>query len=205
MPKKIIPSEIQAVTDAVMKEIDVIVVIDKSGSMGDPSQRFQGKTKWEELREDVTAIAREFGKYDADGLTVIPFSSAALSQDGVTADAVAKLFSEYSPRGSTNLAEALQVAAGKVRQSQKQCVVLVFTDGSPDDAKAAVQQIESAGKEFGRPKIGFCFIQVGNDTGATQFLDQLDNDLQVDVVATVSAKDAESLSAQQFAWLAQNA
>ena len=197
-------SNVQSATDEQMKGIDAIVVIDKSGSMGDASTRFQGKSKWDELQEDCKAIAREFGKFDDDGLTVISFSSNANVHDGVKTDAVAKLFAENSPRGSTNLTAALTEACKKVRASSKQCVVMVFTDGSPDDQSSAMAVIESAGKEFGRPKVGFVFVQVGNDSGAAAFLNRLDNDMKVDVVATVSAKDAENLSAQQFVWLAQN-
>ncbi len=192
-------------SDLEMKECDIIVVIDKSGSMGEASLRFQGKTKWEELREDVIAISREMAKHDDDGLTVISFSSGVDVKDGVSADAVAKLFAEQSPRGSTNLTDALTAACGKARQSAKKAVVMVFTDGSPDNAQSAMEAINAVGKELGRPRIGFVFIQVGNDPGAAAFLDRLDNDLAVDVVATVGAKDAENLSPNQLVWLAQNA
>ena len=125
--------------------------------------------------------------------------------DGVKPDVVAKLFQENSPRGSTNLTDALIAACAKARASEKPNVVLVFTDGSPDNADSAIKCINDVGKELGRPKIGFVFIQVGNDAGAAAFLDRLDNDLAVDVVATVSAKDAENLSPAQFVWLAQHA
>jgi len=198
------PSQIQSATDAQMGQTDAIVVIDKSGSMGDASIRFPTKSKWEELREDVSAIAREFAKYDADGLTVIPFSSDASTIDGVKPETVSQLFAEHSPRGSTNLAAALQEALKKAQASQKQAVVLVFTDGSPDDTKAATAIVEQAGKELGRPRIGFVFVQVGNDRGAAEFLDHLDSNLAVDVCATVAAQDAENLSVEQLVWLAQN-
>lgn len=195
---------IQPASDEVLKAIDTILVIDHSGSMGSPSTRFDGKSRMEELEEDCTAIAREMGKYDADGLSVIAFSSDVNVNDGVTAERVAQIFKENTPRGSTNLAEALQKAVEKAKSSSKEAVVMVFTDGAPDSEAAAIKVINDAGQSLGRPKIGFVFIQVGSDQGASKFLDTLDNGLAVDVCATVKAKDAERLSPAQLVWLARN-
>jgi uncharacterized protein YegL len=204
MPKSNLSGTQEATTDQ-LKNLDVQILIDHSGSMGEPSTRFAGKTKYEELREDVGAISREMAKFDDDGLTLITFSSSARVTDGVKPDDVARVFSEHGPRGSTNLAAALQLAVDKATASSKPNVVLVFTDGSPDDQKAAADVVEAAGKKLGRPRIGFAFIQVGNDGGAAAFLDHLDNELSVDVTATIRAADAEGLSCPQIVWLAQNA
>jgi hypothetical protein len=65
--------------------------------------------------------------------------------------------------------------------------------------------IDRAGRELGRPKIGFTFVQVGDDPVAAEFLDELDNSMKVDVCATVRAAEATNLSFHQLAWLAQNA
>lgn len=195
---------IQTLTDEQLKASDFILVLDHSGSMGEASTRRMDMNKWTELREDTTAIAREAGKHDDDGLTVIAFSSAAKAYDGVTADKVAQLFTEVSPRGSTNLIDGLALAIDKARVSAKNAIILVFTDGVPDDAAGAYALINAAGKELGRPKLGFTFVQVGNDPGAAAFLQKLNDNLTVDVVAVASAADAEGLSLGQLAWMAQN-
>lgn len=195
---------IPEVTAAELKNIDGIFVIDRSGSMGEASLRLPGRTKYQELQEDVAAGAREFAKYDADGLTLVPFSSSATVVDGVKPETVANVFKEYEPRGSTDLAAALTQAIRKANDTKKDAVVFVYTDGSPNDPAAAKAIIEAAGKSLGRPKIGFTFVQVGNDPGAKAFLDELDTTLSVDVVATVSAEQAENLTIPQLAWLARN-
>lgn len=187
-----------------LKNIDAILVIDHSGSMGEPSTRFSGKTKYQELQEDAQAVAREMEKYDTDGITVIAFSSGVNTYDGVTAAKVSQVFNEQPPRGSTNLTDALRSAVDKAKSSNKDCAVLVYTDGSPNDAQTAIDVIGIAGRTLGRPKIGFTFIQVGNDQGAASFLDKLDNGMPVDVVATVRSKDAETLSVPQLIWMARN-
>jgi Mg-chelatase subunit ChlD len=195
---------IQEATTEQMGGIDCILLIDHSGSMAEPSLRLKGRTKMDELQEDAIAVARECEKYDKDGITVIPFSTSFSVTDGVTAQRVQQVFQENAPRGGTNLAEALEAAVKKARESRKQAVILVYTDGSPSDPDAAMRQIEMAGKELGRPKIGFTFIQVGDDQGAKEFLNRLDTQMKVDVCATVSAKDAETLTVPQLVWLAQN-
>lgn len=194
----------QAATEAELKALDLIVVIDHSGSMGDPSLRLAGKSKYEELKEDVIAVAREMGKYDADGLTVIAFSSGVHVVDGVTADRVGQVFTENSPRGTTNLTDALKAVKEKAKASSKDVVAVIYTDGSPNDPSGAMHEVASIGTELGRPKVGLVFVQVGADPGAAEFLSKLDNEMKVDVCATVSAAQAESLSVAQLVWLARN-
>lgn len=198
---------VQEISDDELRKLDTILVIDHSGSMGEPSTRLSGKNRLEEVQEDAVAIARIAEKYDDDGLTVIAFSSGIKVYDGVTSERVSNVFKEFPPRGSTNLAGALEVAVAKVKSSKKEGIILVFTDGEPDSQLAVVKMIKGAATDLGRPKIGFALIQVGSDPGATKFLDDLDNHMEgvPDIVATVSAADAEGLSLQQLAWLARNA
>lgn len=191
-------TEIPAATEEVLKRLDWLLLIDHSGSMAEPSTRLKGKTRYEEVQETAMLAARIAEKYDDDGLTLIHFAATATVTDGVKADAVKDAFAKFGPRGGTNLHLALEQALVKARASAKEVVALVFTDGEANDFDAAVKVINQAGKELGRPKIGFCFIQVGKDAGAKAFLDKLDNELAVDVCATFSEEDAENLSIEQL-------
>lgn len=186
-----------------LKNIDGIVVIDHSGSMSSPG-RIQGRSRYQEVEEAAGAIAREFQTYDEDGITVIHFSSKVNVTDGVKSDRVAEVFKEHRPAGSTMLHLALQAAVDKAKASTKEAVVIIYTDGAPDEPTACREVIEKAGRELGRPKIGFCFIQVGDDRDASAFLDTLDTGMKVDVTATLRAKDSDALSVPQLAWLARN-
>lgn len=198
-------AQAQKLTEAELRNIDFHVVVDTSGSMGKASTRFKGRTRLQEVMEDCLALSRLAEKYDSDGITVIQYSGAARTFDGVKSDTVEKVFQEMDTRGSTNMVAALEQVALKARASEKETVVLFFTDGEPDDEHGTFEFINKLGKELGRPKIGFTFIQVGDDPDSTAFLQKLDGGLQVDVVAAVSAKDAESLDISQIAWLARNA
>lgn len=188
-----------------LKDLEYILVIDHSGSMGEPSTRIEGKNRLEEVQEEVISIARTAEKYDADGITVISFSSSTQVYDGVTTDRVKSVFAEFPPRGGTNLTAAINEVIRKTRSSSKEVVALVYTDGKPDNQQSVIEAVNAAGKEFGRPKIAFAFIQVGNDTGAKQFLEYLDDNLSVDVSATIPEERAENFTFPQIVWLARNA
>lgn len=194
----------QELTEGELKKLDYIVVVDHSGSMGAPSNRYPSKNRLEEVEEDCIAIAREANKYDDDGITVIAFSNGVQTYDGVGPERVAGVFKEFPPRGGTNLTDALRAAVSKATESDKEAVVFVYTDGQPNDEASAMKVIDEAGRKLGRPKIGFSFIQVGTDPGATAFLDHLDNNMKVDVTATFRAADAEGKSFSHLAWAARN-
>jgi Mg-chelatase subunit ChlD len=195
---------IPALTDDEMGVLDFIVVVDHSGSMGAPSQNMRGGTRLQEVQEDVQAMANIAEKHDGDGITVVAFDSYVKTYDGVGALKVASVFKDFPPGSSTNLTDALKEAVKKATSAKKEAVVLVYTDGCPNDQQSAMDVIDQAGRTLGRPKIGFTFVQVGNDSGAARFLKTLDDDMKVDVTATVRAEDAKTLTLHQLAWLARN-
>lgn len=198
---------IQGLSNEALALIDFIVLVDHSGSMGSDSMVMDGKNRLEEVEEQCMQIARLASKHDDDGITVIAFNNRINAYDGVKADAVHKIFQEFPPSGSTNLAGALQEAFAKVNASAKNCVILAYTDGAPDSKSDVIKAITAAATKFGRPKMGITFVQVGNDKQAGEFLDKLNNDLKgcPDCVAVVNANDAQNLGLDQLAWLAQNA
>jgi len=196
---------IGALTDNDLKQLDTIILVDHSGSMGAPSRRVADVNRLGEVQQDVYNTARVAEQFDSDGLTVIAFSSYAKVFDGVGSLKVASVFKAFQPDHTTNLTAALEEAVKKAESSSKNAVVLVYTDGQPDNMSSAMAVIDRAGRELGRPKIGFTFIQVGDERHATAFLDDLDNNMDVDVCATVRAHEASNLSFHQLAWLAQNA
>lgn len=191
-------TNIESASEDILKSLDWIIVVDHSGSTANESIRMPGKTRYDEMKEQCILAANIAQKYDDDGLTLIHFSAAVSVRDGVKADAVANVFREYRPGGGTMLGKALGEAVKKAKASTKETVVLVFTDGEASDPDEVIKVLNQAGKDLGRPKIGFSFIQVGNDSEAKKFLDKLDNDLKVDICATFSEEDAEGLSIEQL-------
>ena len=197
---------IGTLTDDQLKSLDIILLVDNSGSMVvNDSERVPGANRLQEVQHDVMKIAQAAEKFDADGITLIEFGSSAQVFDNVGSLKVASTFKAFNDSGSTNLTSALMLATEKAQATNKNAVVICWTDGSPDSKPTAKAAIDRAGRELGRPKIGFTFVQVGRDPLATDFLDDLDNSMKVDVCATVRAEEATGLTLHQLAWLAQNA
>jgi hypothetical protein len=165
---------------------DIIVGIDRSGSMGDPGK--SGKSKWEEAQEGTKALVREAIKVDSDGVTLCLFNGAdTLKEYKNVKDAavVDQIFTENSPMSGTPTNVLLNkylgeyLTAKKAGNNPKPIILGVVTDGEPTDRKATKAAIINATKDMEKDgEIGISFIQIGNDPGATSFLQDLDDNLQ---------------------------
>jgi vWA found in TerF C terminus len=186
-----------------LKNRDYTVILDKSGSM---SALEKGGTRWSIAEESTLALARKCEQFDPDGITVYTFSSRFKRYDNVTATKVEQIFLENDPVGSTNLAGVLKDAtdsyfqrkqAGQTKAGE---TILVITDGEPDDRRAVIEVIIQATQQMEQDEeLAISFIQVGTDSGATQFLKVLDDQLQAvgakfDICDTVTMDDMSDMS-----------
>lgn len=168
-----------------MKDRDYTLILDKSGSMSVPDQ-LGGKSRWQAAEESTLALARKCEQLDPEGITVYLFSSRFKRYEAVTAHQVEQMFMENDPMGTTNLAAVLldatqqyfyRKAAGKTKPNGE--TILVVTDGAPDDRKAVMETIVNATNKMDRDEeLAISFIQIGQDMGATKFLQALDEQLQ---------------------------
>ncbi|MDB9374187.1 vWA domain-containing protein [Nodularia sphaerocarpa] len=185
---------------------DYTLIIDKSGSMATPDQK-GGRTRWLSAQESTLALASKCDQFDPDGITVYLFSGRFKRYDNVTAAKVTQIFQENDPSGSTDLASVLKHAtddyfqrkrAGQTKPNGE--IILVVTDGEPDDRKAVMKVIIEASRLMDNDEeLGISFIQVGTDAQATRFLKVLDDDLQgagakFDICDTITMDDMEDLS-----------
>jgi Mg-chelatase subunit ChlD len=189
------------------KEYDHIILIDKSGSMGSPSDKMQGKSRWQEAQEFTEGYARFAEQVDEDGITVITFNSSPTVYDNVKAAKVTQIFTKEQPNGSTGLAKALDAAFKKKFSSGKKTIVLVLTDGSPDSQPDVVKSITDASNRIDRDEeLAVQFIQIGSDPGAASFLQTLDDDLKgkFDIVNSLTREQAEAYTIEELLWQALN-
>lgn len=167
-----------------LEQRDYTLIIDKSGSMGQ-SDVGNGQTRWQAVQESTLALARRCEQLDPDGLTVYLFCDRFVRHDNVRSERVADLFASASPGGSTDLAAVLKDAFAsyferKARRATKPAgeLILVVTDGAPDDQEAVVKEIIDATLKMERDEeLAVSFIQIGRDSGASEFLKRLDDDL----------------------------
>lgn len=189
-----------------LEERDYTLIIDKSGSMSTPDQP-GNRTRWQAAQESTLALARKCEQFDPDGITVYLFSGRFRRYDNVTSDKVAQIFQENDPSGTTDLAGVLKdatdsylrrKASGDIKPNGE--IILVITDGEPDDRKAVMRVIIEASRQLDRDEeLAISLIQVGKDQTATRFLKALDDELQAagakfDIVDTITLDDMEGFT-----------
>ncbi len=188
---------------------DYTLIIDKSGSMS-TKDKPGGLSRWQIMQESALALASKCEELDPDGITVYLFSGKFKRYDNVTAAKVGTIFQENDPSGRTDLAAVLtdavnsyfqRKAAGQIPANGE--IILVVTDGEPDDRKAVMDVILAATQKLDRDEeLAISFIQVGTDETATKFLKILDDDLgragaKFDIVDTITMNDMEDLTLKE--------
>ncbi len=189
---------------------DYTLIIDKSGSMS-TKDKAGGLSRWQIMQESALALANKCEELDPDGITMYLFSGKFKRYDNVTAAKVSTIFQENDPAGRTDLAAVLvdAIASYFQRKVSGQTpangeMILVVTDGEPDDRKAVMQVILDATQKLDRDEeLAISFIQVGLDEAATKFLKILDDDLsragaKFDIVDTITMDDMEDLTLKEI-------
>jgi len=194
-------TETNANNIAKLSEYDFVIVIDTSGSMGEPVKNGSSVTRWSAVQEAAMTLIRDVEKIDSDGLGLVTFSGNDSSpniaaHDGVTSDKAREVFANMSPRGGTPLAQALTAALALAGKSDKKDFIVVFTDGVPNDKTAAADVIRKASNlQETDDALTILFIQVGDDAGATAYLKSLDDDLKGCKFDIVDAKTIDQVEA----------
>lgn len=185
---------------ATLGEYDFIVAIDTSSSMDEPNKRGDnaGPTRWQAMQESVIGFVRDIEAIDSDGIDLVQLGGSLNIWEGVGVDKVRDIFGSMKPRGSTPLADCLKNAFRCAGKSAKKDFVVIFTDGVPDDQAAAARVIiEQANKQQNDEDLTVLFIQVGDDSGATQYLRGLDDNLKnakFDIVDVKTIDEANKFS-----------
>ncbi len=188
---------------------DYTLIIDKSGSMA-TKDKAGGLSRWQIMQESTLALASKCEELDPDGMTIYLFSGKFKRYDNVTSAKVATIFQENEPNGRTDLAGVLKDATNNFFQRKMQGqvpangeIILVVTDGEPDDRKAVMDVIINVTQQLERDEeLAISFVQIGTDEAATKFLTILDDDLgragaKFDIVDTITMNDMEDLTLRE--------
>lgn len=186
----------QLAAEQKLSEYDINVVIDKSGSMSEPDMP-GGRTRWDAMQETAIAFTRDVCAIDSDGIGVVLFSGTSIVvEDGCDVSKIRDAFATLRPSGSTPLHAALEAALKMAGKSSKKDLIVVWTDGAPDD-KAAVAEVikRQANRQESDDDCTILFIQIGYDQAATRYLQSLDDDLKgakFDIVDAKTMADVET-------------
>jgi len=160
--------------------------VDMSGSMAiDDITDVNGneRSRWDEMQESVLTFAEVMDTLDPDGIDFTLFNDAHRWQRGVHKDDIAAELKKQGPRGGTVLAPVLQAAFDEFFKKMEPTIIVVISDGCPEDKDAVIKCIVAASKKLAERKgkdsdLGLQIVQVGTDKGARAFLQMLDDQLQ---------------------------
>lgn len=179
------PAEVRALQlEALARQY--VFVVDRSGSMQTADG---GGTRWTSAAAAIARMLPTVFAYDVDSsVPLFLFDDEATFIGELTSpDQVMSVFRDYCPRGTTDLAGALEAAlsryAGKTRANFEVVpgtTVIVLLDGAADDREAVTRVL----RRFADPQNGFIdnhtqlaisFVQIGDNADATAFLQYLDD------------------------------
>ena len=169
---------------AKLKNYDTRFLVDDSDSMDGP--------RWTTTKEVMAKIASIAVKYDKNGVDVRFFNDYLDNEERLNLDSAEKvmsLFEKLEPEGSTPTADTLELELNeyvheyKNNRHIKGLNLIVITDGAPspgqDVERVIVRFARMLAQQDAPPlQVGIQFVQIGDEKGAKDFLDSLDNDLQ---------------------------
>mmetsp|Transcript_22636 Transcript_22636/g.44838 ORF Transcript_22636/g.44838 Transcript_22636/m.44838 type:complete len:308 (-) Transcript_22636:189-1112(-) len=130
-----------------LEAYDIIIIADDSGSMRSPcavspSDPFvKAKTRWDELRSRVTSIVEIATCLDKDGIDIY-FLNRPPALNVHDPESAAALFLNQ-PSGSTPLTAAYEQVLRAHSNSEKKLLILVATDGEPNNKNKFYQLLKN--------------------------------------------------------------
>lgn len=144
-----------------------------------------GQTRIDYAKEQAKTFAGEAAKYDPDGADYFTFGQKVTPYLNQTPeDAVKLIDSLKANEGSTDTAGVISAAWKRAQELRAQgvndnIVLMVITDGAPNDAEAVKTVIRDITKTLTNgEEFGIIFLTVGQiDAGLRGFLTDLDDNL----------------------------
>jgi len=191
-----------------------VLIVDKSGSMGDPVKRGSSTSRWDAVKEYAETFARECSKLDPDGIDLYFFNQRFTRFENATSDQVRDAFSRNAPMGGTDFVPVLTDAIDRHFAGDRPTTILIITDGDPSDGVQGQRAlanliIDTTKKMEADAELALSFIQIGEDLAATQFLKKLDDELEsvgakFDIVDTKTCDDLNNMTIQDVLLAAIN-
>lgn len=202
----------------VLSSRDVIVLIDKSGSMGDrdcpPSldglrfpmrngEATQTISRWEWTENELLGLARNAGRALPNGMRIVLFDGDQTVYDRVNISQISHIFQSNYPEGNTNVAAALHNELNRYFATKagtggraKPIVIAIITDGLPSSVSKLKTEILEATRNVRSPaEIAITFLQIGKAKKGVKLVHDLDDSLTSEgaLCDVVDSKDFDVL------------
>lgn len=201
-----------------LSSTDVYFLVDISGSMN--TDVIPGVSRWDYMKEWLRSAVDAAIKVDTDGVGIGFFNHALTKNDSVRSIADFDTFvSSVTPGGNTMMGSAVKTIVDEwfsrmqADPNTKPVRLICFTDGEATDGAnlksnivGFVNNMQQMG--LGDHHLAISFVQVGNDSQATAFLQSLDDlkntmpSLALDIIDT---KGSEWVMNHTFEQLVQAA
>jgi uncharacterized protein with von Willebrand factor type A (vWA) domain len=170
-------------TDAQQFELNegdqIILLIDVSASMQINDAPNNAK-RIDSIKEAATALARSAEKFDKDGIDILTFGEKVTAYEGVSGDKIDSIIGGLKANESTTRTHLAIQEAYKIhkKKASKQTICLIVTDGVPESETAVYDAVRSIASELqDEHEFAICFLQIGQDTAAANFLVNIDDNL----------------------------
>lgn len=174
--------------ESVLFNLQLIFLMDISGSMqtddvdpeGKGKDGLLGRGKWtryDNMVKILKAMISDLFKYDKDQKIPCYFFNHNVERIEITdPNILIAQARRHPPSGSTALHLAFQTSLQDLNDVDN-FLYIVFTDGAPDNPTAVEQFIKNEiyGRDPGGDRINILFLRHGDDRGAMQFLENMDD------------------------------
>ncbi|BFZ60462.1 hypothetical protein YB2330_001498 [Saitoella coloradoensis] len=160
-----------------LRTFDTAFLIDDSGSMAG--------SRWRQTALALQQVVTKVVNYDDDGIDIYFLNSREVARGVRSVREVESVFGRVRPGGATPTGLRLdQILRGYVRRVEesggdcKPLNLIVITDGVPtDDPLSTLLALAAQLDRIGAPlsQLGIQFLQIGNDEGAREALEELDD------------------------------
>lgn len=183
-----------------LKDYDICVLIDRSGSMEDEIEGGR-QTKWQWMQTIVRDFAFEAKQFAGKSLTVLTFNRQFKVTENVTPASLYQVFNGLTPEGGTDLYSPLAYCLERQAGSNppKPLLIAVITDGEPDAYEQVAALIRAAtARQKRQTDLQITFLGIGENTIGEGVLNYFDDALvsqgaRFDVVDSISFEDLKQL------------
>lgn len=175
--------------------------IDVSASM-QTTDCANGASRIEYLKEGANTLIKEAAKWDEDGIDVYTFGAKVKHLGAITPEKAAELIAPLkATEGTTDTAALVQASFDLHRkQGKEQTVLLVATDGEPNNEEALFKTIAGITEKLkDEHEFAISFLTVGvRSPGLEAFLTKLDDNLpgaKYDIVDVKALNEVDFLEA----------
>ncbi len=168
---------------------DLVIIVDRSGSMGTRDCP-DGMTRWQWCCAQSSQLTQAAASA-ASTVTLVFFNQRYDVFDKVNAQDIPNYFADYAPAGDTLLAAPLGQVLDRYFQSRaKPLIIIVITDGMPQDVPAVASRIKSASQKLhyaGEVTITFLLIsdEISSDKWGAEIGEQAGASIQNGNIADI--------------------